>query len=238
MNDDTRRSAARVGFRRIEIEIPEDTAVAMEQIVEPCSPILEYKNLSELVRAILKESQLLTFLTDFRRELIELRIALWSASKESEAKNKVAGSSGARQLPIDLWSAHRSVQPSEEEFVAQLNGRERPKVRSRSSDDGFHTGPQDGEHDRVHGRRGLAPDGREPVHGGRQVVHDGREAEHDGQDLPNGGSGIIVGPGKQRGADSAATPGPVRLGRMHEIGLRCSEVAEIIERCLWGDDHG
>jgi hypothetical protein len=25
---------------------------------------------------------------------------------------------------------------------------------------------------------------------------------------------------------------------MHEIGLRCSEVAEIIERCLWGDDHG
>jgi len=68
------------------------------------------------------------------------------------------------------------------------------------------------------------------------VAPDGLAAPTDGLDLLHGDNEPRVAPRKQRGTDGAAAPEAVRFGLIHEIGRSCSQVAEIVERCLRRDD--
>ena len=68
------------------------------------------------------------------------------------------------------------------------------------------------------------------------VASDGLGAPTDGLDLLHGDNERRVAPRKQRRTDGAGAPEAVRFGLIHEIGRRCSQVAEIVERCLRRDD--
>jgi len=72
---------------------------------------------------------------------------------------------------------------------------------------------------------GVAPDGL-------AAPTDGLAAPTDGLDLLHGDNEPRVAPRKQRETDGAAAPEAVRFGLIHEIGRRCSQVAEIVERWL------
>lgn len=222
MNDAPLGATTRAGVCKIEVEIPEVNAVAMQQIVDPCSPILEYKNLSELVSAVLQESPLLAFLTDFRRVLSELRMASGSASKEKDANDKVPRSSSAHQLPLDPWCEQMQGLPSGEDRGCRPEGGERPQARIQRAEDEWHAEPVDD---------GQELDGRGHVQDGHEVAHDSHDLLHD--DIE---SGVAL-----RGPQEADVAAPQKTGfsvRTHEIGRRCAQVAAVIERCLRRDDIG
>ena len=86
------------------------------------------------------------------------------------------------------------------------------------------------------GQSGASHDGLAAATDGLATATDGLAAATDGLDLLHGDNEPRVDTRKQRGTDGAAAPEAVRFGLMHEIGRRCSQVAEIVERCLRRDD--